>query len=119
MEEIHDFGENADLKQAVTDLSLEYGVVSDYTSMIVLRDEVFQGLGIERRNQQRLQVEQQARQVRAVQPVTTRRVDNAQPMFSGNRASYGGGSGGGAMHPLWLLLLVAVGGLKLLRSRAC
>ncbi len=119
MEEIHDFGENADLKQAVTDLSLEYGVVSDYTSMIVLRDEVFQSLGIERRNQQRLQVEQQARQVRAAQPVTTRRVDNAQPMFSGNRASYGGGSGGGAMHPLWLLLLFAVGGLKLLRSRAC
>jgi Ca-activated chloride channel family protein len=42
MQEMNDFGEDADLKQAVTDLSIEYGLVSNYTSMVVVRDEVFE-----------------------------------------------------------------------------
>ena len=50
MEEIHDFGEEADIKQAVTDLAIEYSLVSDYTSMIVLRDEVFDAHGVKRSN---------------------------------------------------------------------
>lgn len=103
MQEIHNFGEDADIKQAVTDIAIEYGLVTDYTSMLVVRDEVFDSLGIKRTNKQRLEKEQVAQQARATQAPTTRRVDTQQPMFSQPRASHGGG-GGGSMD-LWMLLL--------------
>ncbi|HEY9049960.1 MAG TPA: VWA domain-containing protein, partial [Gammaproteobacteria bacterium] len=104
MEEIHNFGENADIKQAVTDLAIEHGLVTDYTSMIVVRNEVFDALGIKRHNKQRLQKEHQAQQTRAQQAPVSRRVDTHQPMFNSPRASHGGG-GGGAMD-MWMLLLL-------------
>jgi Ca-activated chloride channel family protein len=103
MQEIHNFGEDADIKQAVTDIAIEYGLVTDYTSMLVVRDEVFDSLGIKRTNKQRLEKEQVAQQARAAQAPVTRRVDTQQPMFSQPRASHGGG-GGGSMD-LWMLLL--------------
>lgn len=102
MEEIHNFGENADIKQAVTDLAIEHGLVTDYTSMIVVRDEVFDALGIKRQNKERLVKEHQAQQARAQQTPVSHRVDIHQPMFNTNRASHGGG---GAMD-LWMLLLL-------------
>ena len=34
-------------------MALEYGLVTDYTSMLVVRDEVFESRGIERRNRDR------------------------------------------------------------------
>ncbi len=108
MQEIHDFGEEADLKQAVTDLSIQYGLVTDYTSMVVVRDEVFDQLGIKRNNQKRLENEQIAHQKRQLQPVTSHRVDSAQPMFKSNRPTHGGGSGsfsGWLMLPLLVLLV--------------
>ncbi len=111
MQEIHDFGEDADLKQAVTDLSIQYGLVTDYTSMVVVRDEVFDQLGIQRQNRKRLETEQQARQQRVSQPVSSNRVDTAQPMFQSNRSSHSGGSGafdGWLMAVLSLLLAVQV-----------
>ncbi len=36
--EINYFGEKKDLQQGITDLGLEYGLVTNYTSMVVLRD---------------------------------------------------------------------------------
>lgn len=104
------FGEDPDMHQAVTDLAVEYGLVTDYTSMIVLREEVFQQHGIERRNRDRLALEQQAQQQRAQQPVQSRRVDASQPMFQTNQPSF---HGGGALGLEWLL----AGGLLLLRKR--
>lgn len=104
------FGEDPDMRQAVTDLGVEYVLVTDYTSMIVLREEGFQQHGIERRNRDRLAREQQAQQQRAQQPVQNRRVDAQQPMFQTTRPSF---HGGGAMGPEWLL----AGGLLLLRKR--
>ena len=115
MQEIHNFGEDADIKQAVTDIAIEYGLVTDYTSMLVVRDEVFDSLGIKRTNKQRLEKEQVAQQARAAQAPTTRRVDTQQPMFSQPRASHGGG-GGGSMD-LWLLLLAIPLALSARRSR--
>ncbi|MCI5207361.1 MAG: hypothetical protein D3910_00870 [Candidatus Electrothrix sp. ATG2] len=47
--EMEDFGEDADMKQAITDLGVQYGLITDYTSMVVVRDEVFNKLGIKRR----------------------------------------------------------------------
>lgn len=88
MNEMSDFGEDADIKQAVTDLSIEYGLVTDYTSMVVVRDEVFDSLGIKRQNRERLAVEKQAQQQRSNQTVVSRRVDTQQPMFQSNRAGH-------------------------------
>ena len=104
-QQMADFGEEADTKQAITELALEYSLVTDQTSMVVLREEVFASRGIQRNNQQRLAVEQQARQQRAAQPVQSRRVDNSQPMYSQPRASHGGGGGAFGW---WMLVLMVV-----------
>jgi len=103
MNDMQNFGEDADLKQAVTDLSIEYGLVTDYTSMVVVRDEVFDALGIKRLNAKRLQTERSAQQQRAAQPVTSHRADTAQPMFQTSQASHSGGSG--SFDGLLLLML--------------
>lgn len=105
--EMEDFGEEADMKAAITDLGVEYGLVTDYTSMVVVRDEVFKQLGVERRNHDRLQTEFVAQEQRSQQGVQNRRADNAQPMFRGKRPttrSLGGGSG--AFDP-WAVVLIA------------
>ncbi|MCP4433144.1 MAG: VWA domain-containing protein [Gammaproteobacteria bacterium] len=109
MNQIQDFGEDADLKQAITDLSVEYGLVTDYTSMLVVRDEVFDALGIKRQNKKRLQAETEAKQNRAANPVVSNRVDTQQPMFQSSRASHdGGGSfGAGLLITLGLLVLIS------------
>lgn len=111
--EMADFGEKADLKRAATDLALEYGLVTDYTSMLVLREDQFAARNIQRRNEARVAVEQASRQQRAQSAPVSRRVDTQQPMYSGSRAGHGGGShGGGAFDVgtvavlLMLLLLV-------------
>jgi Ca-activated chloride channel family protein len=106
MDEMADFGEKADLKQAVVDLGVEYGLVTDYTAMVVVRDEVFDQRGIKRTNQQRLAVEEAARQQRASQPAPSRRVDNQQPMYSSPRPHFGGGGHGGGALDGWSLLLL-------------
>ncbi len=107
-QEIATFGEEADLKQAITDLGIEYGLVTDYTAMLVLRDEVFSARGIERNNQDRLAIEKAAQQQRATQAAATRRVDSQQPMFHSARPSLGGSSGGGSTGG-WTLLLALLG----------
>jgi len=104
LQEINDFGEDADLKQAIVDLGVEYGLVTDYTAMVVVRDEVFDAHGIKRSNQARLATEEAARQQRAQRPVVSRRVDTQQPMYSSSRASHS--SGGGALDAWTLLLLL-------------
>ena len=97
------FGEGADLEQAITDLAVENGLVTDYTSMIVLREERFDELGIKRLNRDRVEKELLARQERAVQGIRDNRVDQNQPMYSSQRASHS--NGGGAFGP-WMLLLL-------------
>jgi len=97
------FGEGADIEQAITDLALENGLVTDYTSMIVLPDERFAELGINRHNRARVEKEELARQQRAIQGVRNNRVDSNQPMHQQPRASHG--NGGGALGP-WILLLL-------------
>jgi len=112
--EIDRLGEGVDLKQAITDLGVEYSLVTDYTSMLVLRDDVFQNRGIERKNQKRLEVEAQAQQQRAARPAVSRRVDQQQPMYSSHRPTF---SGGGALDLYWALLLLPLMTM-LLRDKA-
>jgi len=103
-------GEDADSRQAIVDIATEYGLVTDYTSMVVVREEVFQQYGIQRNNQQRVATEQNARQQRATAPVRNNRVDQKQPAFANPRSSPS--LGGGAMGP-WILLVL----LPLLAAR--
>jgi len=104
------FGADQDTEDAITDLAVEYGLVTDYTSMIVVRDEVFAAQGIKRQNRDRVAAEQVARQVRATQPPQNRRVDQNQPAYSKPRPSTGGGgSGGGAFGLPMLLGLIGIG----------
>jgi len=88
VQEMSDFGEDADLKQAVIDLGVEYGLVTDYTAMVVVRND-----GIQRSNQTRRATEEVARQQRAQRPAVSRRVDAQQPMYTSQRADHSGGSG--------------------------
>ncbi len=105
-QEMENFGEDADMKEAITDLGVEYGLVTDYTSMVVVREEVFKRLGIDRRNRARLQREYKAREERAAKQVTSRRVDSGQPMFTHNRPTTRNSGGAGSFDLLGLLLLL-------------
>ena len=109
------FGADQDTEDAITDLATEYGLVTDYTSMIVVRDEVFAAQGIKRTNRERVATERAAQQTRATQAPQSRRVDQQKPMYQKRRPSTGGGgSGGGAMGLPMILPLI---GLILFRRR--
>lgn len=95
-------GQDADSQQAATDLALEYGLVTPYTSMIVVEEEQFARYGIERNNAKRLAKEKQAEQQRANQPVQNNRADHQRPMYNNASPSHSGGSG--SMSYLILLL---------------
>ncbi|MDF1836326.1 MAG: VIT and VWA domain-containing protein [Planctomycetota bacterium] len=101
---------------AIRDLGIAYQIVTDETSMLVLRDEAFAQRGIERKNKERIVNERAAQIVRNTNPVTTSRVDTSQPAFKGNapRLGGGGGGGGGAFGP-WaagLAVLLAAAGTR-------
>ena len=115
LQELEDFGADADLEQAVVDLAVEHGLVTPYTSMVVVREEVYAQLGIGRRNQERLKIEATAREQRAARPAAERRVDQAQPMFQGARPSHGGGAG--AIGPISLAFMLVPLGAALVASR--
>lgn len=104
MAEINNFGEEADLKQSIVDLGVEYGLVTDYTAMVVMSDAAFNERGIERNNQKRLSVEAAAQQQRASRAAPSRRVDTQQPMYQKSRPSFS--KGGGALDAWTLLLLL-------------
>ncbi len=106
-ESMDNFGESPDMKTAVVDLALEYGLVTDYTSMVVLRDKQFEKLGIERSNLRRSAIEQLAREQRAKRQVVSRRVDTQQPMYKDKRASHS--SGAGAVDVWMVLMFIPLG----------
>lgn len=105
------FGQDADVEQAISDIAVEYGLVTDYTSMIVLEEARFQQLNIARRNKQRVETEHVARAARQTKVVQKHRVDTNKPMFNSHRPVNSGGSssgGAGAVNPSWLVLIVAL-----------
>lgn len=88
----------AESDDAIRDLGVNYQLVTDYTSMVVLDDATHTRRGIARNNQQRVALEQTAQSVRAAQPARQARVDTAQPAFPApapHVSRYGGGGGGG------------------------
>jgi Ca-activated chloride channel family protein len=111
---MHYFGENSDTEQAITDIALEFGLVTDYTSMLILEEQQYESYGIERRNQQRVETEHRARESRKQSGVQNNRVDTKKPMHSKPASNHrnGGGSGGGSIHIYGLLLLMVLVGFR-------
>jgi Ca-activated chloride channel family protein len=85
-------------ENAIRDLGLEYQIVTDYTSMVVISDTAFADRGIERRNQTRIAREQQARAKKAQQSAKNYTVDQKNPAFKFKAPKLGGG--GGAIDPM-------------------
>ena len=108
-------GDDADYKNAIIDLGVENSLVTDYTSMVVMRDEQFTAHGIERRNKQRRAKEVTAQQQRLATPVKSHRVDTASPAFQQPRASHTGG-GSSFWELLWVLPLIIRGLLIRVRN---
>ncbi|MCB1729094.1 MAG: VWA domain-containing protein [Halieaceae bacterium] len=106
-------GEDPDSRQAIVDLALEYGLVTDYTSMVVVRDAVKAQYGIDQANADRVAAEHNARQQRSTGAVRKHRQDTQQPAFNSPRAQPA--NGGGALGP-WAVLLILP--LLLLGSRS-
>ena len=101
-------------ENAIRDLGLEYQIVTDYTSMVVLSDTAFADRGIERRNQTRMAREQQARTKKIQQPAKNYTVDQKKPAFKFKAPRLGGG--GGAIDPLTgglAAVLTALGAIRL------
>lgn len=98
-------GPTDDSRSAITDLALKHGLVTEHTSLVVVREEVFAAERINRDNSERIERERAARTVRAGETVRETRQESASPVFSSNRAttSNGGGSLGG-----WMLCLLGV-----------
>jgi Ca-activated chloride channel homolog len=98
-------------KSSIESLGVEYQLVTDYTSMVVLADEVFERHGIERRNRQRTTVEHDAQARRAAAPARSYRADESQPMFTHRAPTVtSSGRGGGAIDPIsGVVVLVGVG----------
>ncbi|MBR9805470.1 hypothetical protein GYB62_03055 [bacterium] len=116
-ERIDYLGEDTDTRQAIVDIAVEYGLVTDYTSMIVMAEEQFAKYGIERNNAKRVEIEQSARAARAQAAPSA----GASPQRGANNFSQprAGASGGGAIHPMLLLVGLILLGLhkKAQRSR--
>lgn len=107
-------GADSDIEQAITDIAKEYGLVTEYTSMIVVEENVFQQLNIDRNNMARVENEQKARADRLIAPVQDNRADKSAPMYKNKRPTSSGG--GGASDFLWVFLLTGLGLLKLRES---
>jgi Ca-activated chloride channel family protein len=102
---------------AIRNLGLKYQIVTDYTSMLVMSDDLFKENGIARDNQQRVAAERQAQSVRSSQPVQSYRVDQSHPTFSSPAAGLHGSGGGGAIDPRELFIIVLLAGVALLCTR--
>jgi len=100
--EIDDFGETNDYKNSIIDLGKEYSLVTNYTSMVVVEEEVFTKLGIDRKNKQRTEIEKNARAKRLTSKTASSRVDTSNPMFSGSRPTVQGGAG--AVDPISVMI---------------
>jgi Ca-activated chloride channel family protein len=112
MQAIRDKGESKKLTERVTELGLAYSLVTDYTSMLVVGDDVSETEGIQRLNAQRVQRERQAQQARQTAPVKNYRVDNSSENGGMFRNAPSPGIGTGPIGPLFIGLLVLITRMK-------
>jgi len=118
-ETLDTLGPDKDMEQAVVDLSIEHGIVTDYTSMLIVDENRYQELGIDRNNQLRLQTEQNAQANRQTQTASDNRADQNNPMFDSSRADVASSGGGSLNHwPLTGLALMLIA-LRFFRNPRC
>jgi Ca-activated chloride channel family protein len=112
------FGPDEDVKTSIIDTSKEFGILTPYTSMLVVREARFEDLAIKRSGRDRLAIETKAQEVRKTQPVRSVRVDNAKPMFTAPQPNHSGGGGSGAvgLPGLILAFLALIAGLRARRT---
>jgi Ca-activated chloride channel family protein len=112
------FGPDADVQASIVDTSKEFGILTPYTSMLVVRDVRFEELAINRSNRNRLATETKAQETRQNQPVRSARVDNAKPMFTAPQPNHSGAGGSGAigLPGLILAFLAMLVGLRARRT---
>ncbi len=106
---------------AIRQLGIDFQLVTDETSMLVLSDDAFREYGIERRNAERSNAEHVAQSARAQAPAVNYRADVPAPTANApvNYQSKGGNNnlfkapaprlGGGAIPPVPALLAVLLG----------
>lgn len=88
------------LKAQVRDLGVAYSLVTDYTAMVVARDDVMEVSGIERRNAGRVPREREAQVRTAAAPARQHRADNGATFEHRSSPSLGTGPVG----PLFVVL---------------
>ncbi len=118
MTTIRDTGETRRLKEHVIDVATNYSLVTDYTSMVVVREDEMESMGMQRRNANRVMRERDARGRRATQPVKSYRVDRSANS-SGNDTSGNSnisgpsrGIGSGPVGPLFVGLALLLRGFR-------
>lgn len=79
MDDIRNNGETNRSKKAVIDTALEYSLVTDYTAMVVVQDEMMENMGIQKRNADRVARERAAQARRAPMASKNYRVDRPSP----------------------------------------
>jgi len=102
MQEIREHGETVLRKNKVVDISTEYSIVSDYTSMLVIDDTAFEEEQIQRRNKNRVHKERTAQAQRNQTATQNNRVDQGQGTFGGRSSN---GIGTGPVGPLFIGLI--------------
>jgi Ca-activated chloride channel family protein len=108
MKEVREKGESERLRKNIVGLGTGYSLVTDYTSMVVVKEDVFENEGIDRRNATRVERERRAQAARSTVPVKRNRVDNDKNggMFKGSRSP---GVGSGPVGPLFVGLAAWLG----------
>lgn len=112
MEVIRERGETEALRGKVAQMGKLYSLVTDYTSMVVIRQDAVEAEGIGRNNADRVANERMAQTARANGPVKNYRVDDASGnggMFQGRKAP---GVGSGPVGPLMAILAALLVGIK-------
>jgi len=105
MEIIREEGESKRLREDIVDLATEYSLVTDYTSMLVLREDVMEAEGIGRNNAKRVTRERQAQETRAQRAAKNYRVHDSTGnggMFRGRKAH---SIGSASVGPLFAALI--------------
>ena len=102
-------GNERESRAAIVSLGTAYSIVTDHTSMVVVRPEMFEQHGIDRTNRDRVENERQAREGRLQQYAVSPRADAGNPMFGQRSAPR---TGGGAAGPVFVGLLAGLLGLR-------
>lgn len=101
-------------EHVIRETGVQYQLVTDYTSMVVLADDVFEKRGIARNNKQRIEIERAAQVTRSTAGPVNRSVDQGKPMFRGRSH---GLKGGGAFDP-WMAMLAMLTAIAVWRMRS-